>query len=138
MIKYSLVAFALFSCLIVSCIPDGVEQQMNDGLKQSMEMFSDQDFKKAVGFIELHKLRNGHYPETLSELEFIGPMDSSVFSTVHYSKLPEGYELNLEMTYKGIDGKDLGNVDLALPEKFWQGLGCVKSNLMRQPKHRTQ
>ena len=76
----------------------------------------------AISIIELHKLRNGQYPESLEELEFLGDWDGIWLSAVSYEKNNEGYNLFLE---RGWAGKPI----LEFPSKFKQGLGIKDTNV---------
>ncbi len=114
--------------LTFSCIPDNVKEKMAEGMKASQKMFAEHEFKKALSHIELHKLRNGQYPNSLSELQFLTAMDSSIFNTVTYTKIDTAYELNLKFEMHSLDGQAEA-VRLTLPAEFWDGLGCVKSNV---------
>jgi hypothetical protein len=102
-----------------ACFPEGFRDQAN-------QQFGDQHFKTAISLIELHKLREGEYPSTLNDLKYIGDWDKIVFSSVKYTKLEEGYELDL---INGWIGKPK---DLSYPNDFWKGLGLVKSNLKKK------
>ncbi len=86
------------------------------------EKFGTQNFVSAVSIIELHKLRNGAYPESLEELEFLGEWDGIWLSAVRYEKSGDGYNLYLE---RGWAGKP----SLEFPVKFKQGLGIKQSNV---------
>lgn len=119
--------------LTFGCIPGNVKEQMNEKVVEMQTMLGDMEFKKAIAQIELHKLRNGHYPNSLSELQFLSVMDSSVMSNVDYTRLDSVYELNLKMKYFGLDGKKGDAIVLSYPPEFWAGLGCRKSNLKRAP-----
>lgn len=121
----SLILIALLS----SCIPDSVREKMDEGMKFGQEMLADQEFKKAIALIELHKLRNGSYPNSLSELEYLSAMDSSMFNSVQYVRHDSGYELNLTLEFPSFNGNGITKVDLDYPPGFWEGLGCVKSNI---------
>jgi hypothetical protein len=112
-----------------SCIPDNLKEQMQEELIQGTKMLADQEFKKAIGQIELHKLRNGSYPSSLSELRFLTAMDSSIFNYADYRKIDSVYELNLKMELPSLDGKKKETVEIHYPAEFWKGLGCVKSNV---------
>lgn len=116
-------------CLMTACIPDNVKEKMNEGLSNAQQMMADWEFKKAIAQIELHKLRNGHYPNSLSELQFLSPLDSSMISNVDYTRLDSVYELNLKMKFVALDGKETQRIELKYPDEFWTGLGCVKSNV---------
>ncbi len=57
-------------------------------------------------------------------------MDSSIFSSVDYIKQVTVYELNLKFMFPmpSLKGLKIDTVKIQYPEKFWKGLGCVKSN----------
>lgn len=86
------------------------------------EKFGTQNFVSAVSIIELHKLRNNEYPQSLKELEFLGDWDGIWLSAVSYEKNGDGYNLYLE---RGWAGKP----SLEFPVKFKQGLGIKESNV---------
>jgi hypothetical protein len=86
------------------------------------EKFGTQNFVSAVSLIELHKIRNGVYPEDLADLEFLGDWDGIWLSAVKYEKSESGYDLYLE---RGWAGKP----SLEFPIKFKQGLGIQKTNV---------
>ncbi|HEY0771381.1 MAG TPA: hypothetical protein VGD31_13705 [Sphingobacteriaceae bacterium] len=121
--------FILSGVLMGSCIPDNVKEKLNDGLMVGHRMLADQEFKRAIANIELHRLRTGAYPATLHELKFLSAMDSTMFSYVEYSRLDSGYALNLKMEVPSLSGDAPQKVDLTYPAEFWAGLGCRRSNL---------
>tara|TARA_R110002167_G_scaffold347886_1_gene558907 strand:- start:4830 stop:5183 length:354 start_codon:yes stop_codon:yes gene_type:complete len=86
------------------------------------QKFGTQNFVSAVSIIELHRLRNGSYPLTLKDLEFLGDWDGIWLSAVRYERNGEGYNLFLE---RGRAGKPT----LVFPEKFKQGLGILETNV---------
>ena len=86
------------------------------------EKFGKQNFVSAISIIELHKIRNGDYPSSLKELEFLGDWDAIWLSAVRYEKTDDGYNLFLE---RGWIGKPV----LEFPIKFKQGLGIQKTNI---------
>ena len=86
------------------------------------EKFGTQNFVSAVSLIELHKTRNGVYPDSLTELEFLGDWDGIWLNSVKYEKSDNGYDLYLE---RGFAGKPT----LEFPIKFKQGLGIQKTNV---------
>ena len=86
------------------------------------EKFGTQNFVSAVSLIELHKTRNGEYPTSLDELEFLGDWDGIWLTAVKYEKSQNGYNLYLE---RGWAGKP----SLEFPIKFKQGLGIQKTNI---------
>jgi hypothetical protein len=99
-----------------SCVLDNLRDKAN-------EQFGDQHFKTAIALIELHKIREGTYPETLDSLKFAGEWDAIALGSVNYTKLEEGYELDLK---NGWIGKPKS---LEYPDEFWRGLGLKKTNL---------
>jgi hypothetical protein len=112
-----------------ACIPDDVKEKMVEGMSSAQLMMADWEFKKALANIELHKLRNGSYPASLSELQFLSAMDSSMLKNVEYTRLDSVYELNLKMEFASLDTKEKKKpIILQYPAEFWKGLGCVKSN----------
>lgn len=129
--KRSLFTLTLIMSLL-SCIPDSVKEKMNEGMAVAQQMLADQEFKKAIGQIELHKLRNGNYPNSLSDLQFLSAMDSSIFRMVEYTRLDSGYALNLKAVFPSIGGKQTQEVELRYPPEFWKGLGCVQSNVKKE------
>jgi hypothetical protein len=125
--KNAVKALILIS-LMSACIPDNIKEQMDVQMLNAQFMLADWQFKKALAEIELHKLRNGSYPNSLSDLEFLTPMDSSMSNFVEYTRLDSVYELNLKMEFPSLDGKETKRANLQYPPAFWKGLGCVKSN----------
>jgi hypothetical protein len=83
----TLVKTLILTFLMSACIPDSVREKMNESMDDAQQMLADWEFKKAIAHIELHKLRNGIYPNSLSELQFLTQMDSSMFSYVEYTRL---------------------------------------------------
>ena len=92
--------------------------------KQADAKFGDQNFKSAIALIELYKVRFGTYPEHLSDIKFTGDWDAIWMSAVKYTKLPDGYELDLVRGW-------IGEPDLSYPPDFWRGLGVRKTNVGR-------
>jgi hypothetical protein len=119
-------------CLLLifsSCFTGDVKKNMESAIKESQDLFAEQNFKAAIGNIELHKIRFGRYPETLRDLKFLNALDSSFIGSVEYRKLENGYELNIKQTYASLSGNSDITVALTYPDEFWQGLGCVRSNV---------
>jgi len=86
------------------------------------EKFGTQNFVSAVSIIELHRLRNGEYPEKLGNLEFLGDWDGIWISAVRYEKNGDGYDLYVE---RGWAGKP----NLEFPSRFKLGLGIKNTNV---------
>ncbi len=120
-----------FSLLLLSsCIPDGMKKELDKNMQFGQRMMTDQYFQRAIGLIEMHKLRHGHYPLTLKRLEYLSFSDSSIFQFVEYKRLDTVYELNAVNVFPNMDGNVNPKVDLKYPAGFWEGLGCVRSNTM--------
>jgi hypothetical protein len=90
-------------------------------LEHMSNQFGDQHFKTAIALVELHNIRYGEYPETISDLRFTGDWDPIALQSVEYERVPEGYRLKIK---RGIGIKH----DVEYPDEFWQGLGIVRSN----------
>ena len=82
------------------------------------EQFGDQHLKTTVALVELHKVRYGHYPETLSDLRFTGAWDSIAIGSVSYRTNADRsrYCLKVERGW-------VGKPRLEIPPEFWQGTG---------------
>lgn len=89
--------------------------------EQADEKFGDQHFKTAIALIELHKVRFGEYPQSLDDLQFTGDWDMMALSSVNYTKLDQGYDLDITTGW-------IGQPKLDYPKEFWQGLGLKNSN----------
>jgi hypothetical protein len=93
------------------------------GFKRNADrQFGDQHFKTAIALIELHRIRFGSYPQSLTDLKFLGDWDGIALASVSYRRLDEGYELNLVRGW-------MGRPELEFPPEFWHGLGLRRSNL---------
>jgi hypothetical protein len=114
--KINLVLILTALLILFSCNIPNIQEEAN-------QKFGDQHFKTAISLIELHNIRQGEYPSTLKNLTYIGDWDKIIFSSVKYTKLDKGYELDLTNGW-------LGKPDnLNYPNDFWNGLGLVKSNM---------
>lgn len=116
---------------LAGCIPDSVKDQINESVAAGGVLMADQQFKFAVGAIELHKLRHGSYPTKLKDLQFLTALDSSMLEFIGYQRLDSGYELNILMELPSVGTKHANRVQLTYPSEFWKGLGCLKSNAMQ-------
>jgi hypothetical protein len=81
----------LIIIILSGCIPKGIKD-FNESANQK---FGDQHFKTAISLIELHKIREGEYPAALDSLQYLGDWDKIIFSSVKYTKVENGYELDL-------------------------------------------
>lgn len=92
------------------------------GVPGADETFGKQHFVSAVSLIELHNVRNGTYPESLNELEYLGDWDGIWLSAVKYEKSDDGYNLFVERGW-------VGKPTLEFPIQFKQGLGIKDTNV---------
>lgn len=90
--------------------------------KEANVKFADQHFKTAISLIELYNIRHKEYPISLEKIDYIGDWDLLIFSSLKYTKLESGYELDV------INGSA---DELKYPDEFWQGLGLKKSNVFK-------
>ena len=80
--------------------------------------FGDQELKTMVANLELYKLRHGHYPDRLSDLDFLGDWDRIGLSTVAYYPNETRSRYYVEVT-RGW----LCRPSLDYPDAFWAGTG---------------
>ncbi|OEE87580.1 hypothetical protein A1OQ_14875 [Enterovibrio norvegicus FF-162] len=85
--------------------------------------FGEQNFNSAISLIELHKVRNGSYPQRLDDLEFLGDWDAIWLSSVDYKKTKTGYNLFVTKGW-------MSEPELELSVRFKQGLGIEESNII--------
>ncbi|MBO9492025.1 hypothetical protein J7384_16815 [Endozoicomonas sp. G2_1] len=111
MTKYFLSILVIF--LLIGC---------NIEVPEADAKFGTQNFVSAISIIELHKTRNGEYPNSLDDLEFLGDWDAIWLSAVKYEKSGEGYNLYLERGW-------VGKPSLEFPANFKIGLGIKKTNV---------
>src|SRR2546427_4686813 len=106
--------------LAVTCLLLVVGITGCDFQQQADAKFGDQHFKTAIALIELHKVRNGQYPESLKALQFTGDWDAIAISAVEYKKHGSGYGLNVTRGW-------VTQPTLTYPQEFWKGLGLTRS-----------
>lgn len=100
-------AFRVFRAITNTNVVTSLDQQ-----------FGDQHLKTAVALIELHKIRNGRYPETLAQLRFTGQWDQLALQSVRYIAAKDGSSYFVDVQRGWI-----GKPTLELPAEFWQGTG---------------
>lgn len=92
---------------------------VSSGITRSPDnMFGDQNLKTAVALIELHKVRYGKYPGSLSELRFTGHWDQIAIQSVSYYPSADRATYYVE-----VERGWIGKPDLVMPEEFWRGTG---------------
>lgn len=99
--------YFLFRYVIATGITRGFDNQ-----------FGDQHLKTAVALIELHKIRNGRYPDSLRDLQFQGGWDPLALNSVSYYPNPARTAYYLEVNRGWI-----AKPDLQMPPEFWRGTG---------------
>ncbi len=83
------------------------------------QVFGDQHLKTAVALIELHKVRYGHYPDTLSDLQYTGQWDTIALNNVSYHVSSDLNSYYVEVSVGWVGKPE----NLQMPEEFWQGTG---------------
>ena len=85
-------------------------------------MFGDQNLKTAVALIELHKVRFGKYPDSMSDLKFTGQWDQMAITSVSYypNKDRTAYYVEVERGW-------VGKPTFQMPAEFWHGTGYDSS-----------
>jgi hypothetical protein len=85
-------------------------------------LFGDQHLKTTVALIELHEVRFGKYPGSLSELKFTGQWDQIALQSVRYYPNTDRTAYYVEVVRGWI-----GKPDLQMPAEFWHGTGYTTS-----------
>ena len=109
-----LILTIICAIILTSC---GLQDEF---VKESMDKFDDQAYKDAIALVELYKLRNGFYPESLDDIEFAGAWDMIKQQNMKYSVRENGYTLVV-----GSKKSD----DAKYPEKFYRGLGLIRDSI---------
>jgi hypothetical protein len=125
--KKSSFAFIAFLCVAAILFIAGgilvVRSIIASGITRGPDnMFGDQHLKTTVALIELHKVRFGKYPGSLSELKFTGQWDQIALQSVRYYT-------NADRTayYVEVERGWIGKPDLEMPAEFWHGTGYTTS-----------
>jgi len=85
-------------------------------------MFGDQHLRTTVALIELHKVRFGRYPKSLTDLKFTGQWDQIALQSVRYYPNQEGTAYYVE-----VERGWVGKPDVKMPDEFWRGTGYTTS-----------
>jgi hypothetical protein len=96
-----------------------VRHIVSSGITGDMDnTFGDQHLKTTVALIELHKVRYGKYPGSLSDLRFTGQWDEIALRSVRYYPNADrtAYYIEVERGW-------IGKPDLKMPDEFWHGTG---------------
>jgi len=117
--KILLVVFGVGGLIGLAGIVVGVLTFMRSGITQPLDnLFGDQHLKTTVALVELHKLRNGRYPSTLSDLRFTGEWDQIALSSVVYCTNNDQSKYFIEVQRGWV-----AHPELKMPAEFWQGTG---------------
>jgi hypothetical protein len=109
--------------LFLGAISVGLYLLIRSGATRPLDnLFGDQHLKTTVALVELHKVRYGLYPASLSELKFTGEWDAIALGSVSYCASPGGKSYYVEVS-RGWAGKP----ELRMPEEFWRGTGFNRS-----------
>ncbi len=118
-LKIVLISVAIFFLLSGIGIFQAFKMLKQSGITKGPDaMFGDQNLKSSVAMIELHKLRYGTYPQTLTELQFKGQWDELYLNGVSYQVSEDRMSYFIEVTRGWI-----GKPTLNMPAEFWQGTG---------------
>jgi len=110
------------AALLVSLLA-GIYWLFRSGVTLSLDnKFGDQHLKTTVALVELHKTRYGAYPDSLSELRFVGDWDAIALGSVKYCAAQDHKSYFVEVL-RGWVAKP----DLELPAEFWKGTGFNSS-----------
>ena len=100
-----------------------IHSVITSGITQGPDnMFGDQHLKTAVALIELHKVRYGKYPDSLSDLKFTGQWDQIALQSVRYYP-----NANRTAYYIEVERGWIGKPTLEMPAEFWKGTGYSAS-----------
>jgi hypothetical protein len=122
------VGFIVFVCIVVALLVAGgiafaIHSVIQSGITKGPDnAFGDQHLKTAVALIELHKVRYGKYPGSLSEIKFTGQWDQFALQNVRYYPNADRTAYFIEVV-RGWVGKP----DLKMPDEFWRGTGYSAS-----------
>ncbi len=93
------------------------------GITRSIDnTFGDQHLKTSVSLIEMHKLRYGQYPNSLSDLKYLGEWDRIHTQPMNYVVSKERDKYCVEVG-RGWVAKP----DFKMPEEFWRNTGYEPS-----------
>ena len=109
-----------FRVVVFLLLLTGCEFLFQDGAD---EKIGARNFKSASALIELHNVRNGIYPNTLDQLEYLGDWDAIWHGAVNYTKTEDGYNLFVERGW-------VGKPELSLFRSFREGLGLRDSRIL--------
>lgn len=120
--KWILWVFLGSTVFIIVCggIYLGIKAIIDSGITKGPDyLFGDQHLKTSVALIELHKIRNGQYPEKLADIKYLGKWDKIHLYNVYYFPSKDRQSYYVEVA-RGWIGKPK---DLIMPEDFWRGTG---------------
>jgi hypothetical protein len=115
-------AYHLYHLIAKADFAKGLDQQ-----------FGDQDLKSAVALIELHKIRNGRYPQKLADLRYLGSWDAIWTQNVRYVVADDGMSYFVEVQRGWI-----GKPTLDMPADFWRGTGYNPKLINSRMEHNQQ
>jgi hypothetical protein len=77
-----------------------------------------QAMNRAVGLVELHRIRYGRYPADLTDLRFLSRLDSSLLGWLEYAASEDG-----SAYYLAVARDRPGAEDVTWPAEYWEGTG---------------
>jgi hypothetical protein len=105
--------------LLVGAVVMAVVLVARSGVTRPIDdVFGDQHLKTVVALVELHRVRYGEYPRTLSDLRFTGQWDAIHTQSVSYCAAEDRRSYYVEVA-RGWAFKPA----LTVPPEFWRGTG---------------
>jgi hypothetical protein len=121
--KIWILALAGAAVAFLALVMAGAYWVFRSGVTRPIDnMFGDQHLKTTIALVELHRIRSGVYPASLSELKFIGDWDRIALGSVTYCAADDQRSYFVEV-HRGWAGKP----SLELPAEFWRNTGFNKS-----------
>jgi hypothetical protein len=77
-----------------------------------------QAMSRGVGLVELHRLRHGRYPASLSDLRFLSGFDRAMLVWLEYASSEDG-----DAYYLAVDRDRPGAEGVTWPSGYWDGTG---------------
>lgn len=108
--------------VLVGSIAALVNSRLPGALGGIDERFGDQHLKTTVALVELHQRRHDRYPATLDDLRFTGEWDRIALTSTQYCTNVDG-----SAYYVRVERGWMGEPDLSMPERFWEGTGFSRS-----------
>jgi hypothetical protein len=120
--KKVLIALAVLvaALVVAAALALTIKQFLDMGFTKGPDaMFGEQHLVTTVALVELHKLRNGRYPESLDDIEHTGNWDSIHLKATFYKPNEDGTAYCVKVMQGWVGAPE----ELGLAPGFWDGLG---------------